>query len=266
MSWTLLIGGVVTLGVALAAAVARRMELRRMQRSVQKRDRAVRAGTAEAQLSQPIVDLSRCLGCGTCVAVCPEGDVLELVHGQAMVVHGMRCEGISACERECPVGAITVTIANLEERDDIPVLTERLEAVGSPGLFLAGEVTAHALIKTAVDHGTAVAAEVARQRSKAKTDCEADMVDLCIIGAGPAGLACALEAKRQGLQALILEQEERPGGTVANYPRQKLVMTTPLELTCPPNPDPPTTIGSRIQEDRNGTEATHRRADHPQAA
>jgi thioredoxin reductase len=230
MSWTLLIGVVVVLAIALAAAIARRIELRRMQHSVQKRDRSVRAGTAAAQLQYPIVDLSRCLGCGTCVAVCPESDVLELVHGQAMVVRGAHCQGISACERECPVGAITVTIANLEERDDIPALTEGLESVGAPGLYLAGEVTAHALIKTAVDHGTAVAAEVARRREEAELASEVDVLDLCIVGAGPAGLACALEAKRLGLDALILEQEERPGGTVAKYPRRKLVMTAPLEL------------------------------------
>ncbi len=33
-------------------------------------------------------------------------------------------------------------------------------------------------------------------------------------------------------------------------------------VTCPPNPDPPVTSGFRIEEDRNGTEATHGRADH----
>ena len=39
-----------------------------------------------------------------------------------------------------------------------------------------------------------------------------------------------------------------------------------LKVTCPPNPDPPRTLGSRTEEDRNGTEATHERADHPEAA
>ena len=54
-------------------------------------------------------------------------------------------------------------LANLAERDDVPALSRELEAVGSPGLFLAGEVTARSLIKTAVEHGTAVAREVARR-------------------------------------------------------------------------------------------------------
>jgi thioredoxin reductase len=229
MSWTVLVCIVVVLGLALALTLLRRAELRRMERAIRTRERAVRQGSAAAQLQHPVVDLSRCLGCATCVAVCPEDGVLELVHGQAMVVNGARCAGVAACERECPVGAITVTISKLEERTDVPVVDENLEAVGAPGLFLAGEVTAHALIKTAIEHGTAVADEVC-SRIEAEPPAEADVLDLCIVGAGPAGLACALEAKRRGLRFLVLEQEEHLGGTVAKYPRRKLVITQPVDL------------------------------------
>jgi thioredoxin reductase len=226
MSWTLLLGVVLILGLSLFAAASRRAELARMGRTVRDRDRALRLGADAAKLQHPVVDLSRCLGCATCVAVCPEDGVLEIVHGQAVVVNGARCEGISACERECPVGAITVTIANLETRTDVPVLTERLEAEGAPGLFLAGEVTAHALIKTAIEHGTAVAREAAR---RPRADREG-VFDLVVVGAGPAGLACSLEAKRLGLSFVTIDQEERPGGTVAKYPRRKLVLTQPVDM------------------------------------
>jgi thioredoxin reductase (NADPH) len=102
------------------------------------------------------------------------------------------------------VGAITVTLQNLEERRDIPALNPELEAIGCPGLFLAGELTAHALIKTAVDHGTAVASEVARRKQLTEVNGH-EVLDLCVVGAGPAGLACSLEAKRHGLRARTLD-------------------------------------------------------------
>lgn len=229
MSWTLLLGTLLALGVLLLARLVRLRELARMQQSVRARDRALRSGAAEAQLQHPVVDLSRCLGCATCFAVCPEEGVLDIVHGQAVVQNGARCQGVSACERECPVGAITVTLARVEERTDIPAVTEELEAVGVPGLFLAGEVTAHALVKTAVDHGVAVAAEVAhRTRERARPP--GDVLDLVVVGAGPAGLGCSLEAKRVGLRFVTLDQELDVGGTVAKYPRRKLVLTQPLDL------------------------------------
>lgn len=232
MTWTLLVALVLTLGVATLAALARRAELARMERGVRARESAVRTGAHKAQLSQPVVDLSRCLGCGACVAACPEDNVLELVHGQALVVNGARCVGHAACERECPVGAITVTLANLHERRDVPVLAPSLEAVGAPGLFLAGEVTAHALIKTAIEHGTQVAREVAARCASPASALPSDgaPLDLCIVGAGPAGLACALEAKKHGLRFAVIDQASELGGTVAKYPRRKLVITQPVEL------------------------------------
>lgn len=229
MSWTLLSGVVLVLLLSLLAVVTRRGELRRMGKAVRERERLKRLGGDDAVLRHPVVDLSRCLGCGTCAAVCPEDGVLEIVHGQAVVVNGSRCEGISACERECPVGAITVTIANLEKRRDVPVVDEGLEAVGSPGLFLAGEVTAHGLIKVAIEHGTEVAAEVAR-RARESEPSGNGALDLLIVGAGPAGLACALEATRHGLDFRVIDQETHAGGTVAKYPRRKLVLTQPVDM------------------------------------
>lgn len=229
MSWTLLLGVVLVLGLALLFAAARRAELARMAGAVRERETAERLGSGEAALLKPEVDLTRCLGCGTCVASCPEDGVLGLVHGQAMVVNAARCVGHAACERECPVGAITVTLPNSASRRDVPALTRELEAVGAPGLFLAGEVTARALIKTAVDQGASAGAEIARRVLGGERG-EDGVLDLCVVGAGPAGLSCSLEAKRHGLRFVTLDQEKLPGGTVAKYPRRKLVTTQPVEM------------------------------------
>jgi len=227
MTWVLLSALVLALGVALGAALLRRMELSRMEAKLGERARAVRLGSAKAQLQHPIVDLTRCVGCGACVRACPEEGVLDLVHGQAMVVNGARCTGVSACETECPTGAITVALADTDTRRDIPAVAESLEAVGVPDLYLAGEVTARALIRNAVLQGTAVAAEVARRKEHGA---RGGGLDLVIVGAGPAGLACSLEAQRRGLDFVTLDQEPAIGGTVARYPRRKLVLTRPVEL------------------------------------
>lgn len=233
MSWILLVALVLALGAALGAALLRRMELTRMERRLGERERAVRLGSAHAQLQHPIVDLTLCVGCGACVRVCPEDGVLDLVHGQAMVVNGARCTGVSACEAECPTGAITIALTDTATRRDIPAVSESLEAVGTPNLFLAGEVTARALIRNAILQGTAVAAEVARRAADERTPqdgTDENVLDLVVVGAGPAGIACSLEAKRQGLRFITLDQEPTVGGTVARYPRRKLILTQSVEL------------------------------------
>ncbi|MEZ6016774.1 MAG: NAD(P)-binding domain-containing protein [Planctomycetota bacterium] len=187
-------------------------------------------GSDRARLQYPHVDLSRCLGCGLCVSACPEEGVLEVLLGQARVVHGARCVGHGRCATACPVDAIALTMNDVKVRTDLPALGDDLEAVGNQGVFLAGEVTGFALVRTAVTQGSSVGREVAR-RSHASPGSRASGVhDLVIVGAGPAGIACALAAREAGLDFLLLEQAPRLGGTVASYPRQKLVMTQPMQL------------------------------------
>ncbi|MBI5434473.1 MAG: NAD(P)-binding domain-containing protein [Planctomycetes bacterium] len=235
MTWVALL----IVAAALAAAVwARRHELGALEVTLSERQRAISTGSNKARLQHPVIDLSRCIGCGLCVTACPEDDVIAMAHGQAIVVHGARCVGHGRCAEECPVGGIAVTLADLTERRDIPALNEHFESVTAPGIFLAGEVTGFALVRTAVAQGVAVATEVARRvRERVQGGVHGEAYDLVVVGAGPAGLACALKAKEQGLSFVVIEQEGREsdpcggiGGTVAKYPRRKLVMTQPVEL------------------------------------
>jgi len=55
------------------------------------------------------------------------------------------------------------------------------------------------------------------------------VLDVAIIGAGPAGIAAALNAKKHKLQFEVIEQDSL-GGTVFTFPRQKVVMTQPMDL------------------------------------
>lgn len=228
MSWSFLIAIVMLLGLAVVYLHLRSAERRTNTDVIAERSLAKTRGTHKARLQFPNIDIARCIGCGTCVASCPEAGVLQMVNGQAMVVHGARCVGHGKCAIDCPVGAIAVELGDIALRDDIPALTDKFESTLTKGVFLAGEITGYALIRTAINHGTVVADEIARRVKEAGPAPE-DCYDLIVIGAGPAGLACALQAKLHGLSYMLLEQSEL-GGTVAKYPRRKLVMLQPVSL------------------------------------
>ncbi|QDU65448.1 NAD(P)-binding domain-containing protein [Engelhardtia mirabilis] len=226
--WTFLLPALACAGL-LVALIQRRQSLHGLGAALDEREEARQSGSHRARLQYPHVDLDRCLGCGTCVAACPEDGVLGLIHGQALVVHGARCVGHGRCAEECPTGAISIALGDIEQREDIPVLSDNLESTTVPGLFLAGEVTGYALIRTAVTHGNAVAEEIARRLKDDPRDLPEGALELCVVGAGPAGLSCSLAAKLHGIDFVTLEQGS-VGGTVASYPRRKLVMTQPVDL------------------------------------
>lgn len=240
MGWLILPALVLTLTLVVLLLVVRRAELSWMNQKLGDLAEAKLKGSHRARLQYPFIDLSRCIGCGTCVQACPEDGVLDLIHGQAVVIHGARCVGHGLCAKACPVGAIDLTLGDLQDRRDIPSLNGQFESPQVPGLFLAGELTGYALIRTAITHGTAIADEVAvriaqhpsrngEQRSQGLPGRDGELLDLCIVGAGPAGLAASLQAKARGLRFITIEQEAL-GGTVAKYPRRKLAMTQPVTL------------------------------------
>ena len=59
----------------------------------------------------PYVDPQRCIGSGTCVAACPEKDILRVIAGRAHVVNPLACVGHGQCAASCPVGAIELVYA-----------------------------------------------------------------------------------------------------------------------------------------------------------
>lgn len=214
--------GLLVLGIFLPYLA----RFRRRRRADRARLREAAALGLDRPLGQyPQIDIHRCIGCGTCVQACPEGDVLGIVDGKAVVINGARCVGHGRCEEVCCVGAIRVGLGDIRRRADIPLLSDELET-SVPGVFIAGELGGFGLISNAVAQGVRAAAAVAARCAVAGGG---EGLDLIVVGAGPAGLAAALAARERGLDFLVLDQQE-PGGTILQYPRRKLVMVQPLEL------------------------------------
>lgn len=61
-------------------------------------------GKKEQHSTRPVADPKKCIGCGACLAVCPE-DAITLVGGKA-VIDGEACIGCGECMTVCPVKAI----------------------------------------------------------------------------------------------------------------------------------------------------------------
>jgi thioredoxin reductase (NADPH) len=174
----------------------------------------------------PHIDVSHCIGCGACVDVCPEGNVLAVIAGKAAIVNGHKCIGHGLCADACPVGAIEIVMADPSISADMPRLSREDES-NIPGLFIIGELGGLALIKNAVNQGRECMDTIARRVASQPSTPE--VLDVCIVGAGPGGLSASLRAVERALSYVTLEQEAI-GGTVAKYPRQKLVMTSPVEF------------------------------------
>jgi len=201
-----------------------------------KKEARVRAAVENGQLfsegpkaQHPHIDISMCIGCGSCVEVCPEGDVLGLVGGKAAIINGHKCIGHGLCVDACPVAAIDLVRAAPSLAADMPWLTPEYET-SIESLFIVGELGGLALIKNAINQGRDCIDTITRRRAQANGGGSVPgMYDLCIVGAGPGGISASLRAIERKLSYLTIEQDEI-GGTVAKYPRQKLVLTSPVEM------------------------------------
>ena len=209
--------------------------VRRYLRGLKEMEAKARESAAKGEMyshgpraQHPHIDVNQCIGCATCTVVCPEGDVLAILGGKAAIVNGHKCIGHSLCAEACPVGAITMVTANASMGADMPYLTPEHET-SLENLFIVGELGGLALIKNAVNQGRDCVDTITRRFAANAGPTQPGVYDIIIVGAGPAGISAALRAIENKLNALTLEQDEI-GGTVAKYPRQKLVMTSPVEF------------------------------------
>lgn len=191
----------------------------------QKREEAVKLGATKAVAQHPQIDALKCIGCGACVDACPEGSVLGIVSGKAVIINGLKCVGHGLCAEACPVEGITVGLGDISKRDDIPAMDQN-QQTNIPGIYIAGELGGLALIKNAINQGRIVVENIVKTISPSA---DKDIFDVLVVGAGPAGLSAALTAKEKGLSFKLIDQQGA-GGTILQYPRKKLVMTKPVSI------------------------------------
>ncbi len=221
--WSLVIYALPLTGITAYYMLRQRRRNRRHNEILQE---SVAAGLTEPASLHPVIDPAKCLGCGTCVAACPETshhDVLGLIDGKAALIGPTDCIGHGACKTACPFDAITLVFGTARRGVDIPLLKPNFES-NVPGVYIAGELGGMGLIRNALTQGQQALDAIAKAGVR-----HPGALDVLIVGAGPAGFAASLAAKKRGMRYETVEQEAL-GGTVFQYPRGKLVMTAPVEL------------------------------------
>ena len=212
------------IGILMWYVIGRR---RKESASIRAAEEAIAASMTEPPSLHPVIDPTKCIGCRSCVAACPEQyahPVLGVIRGKARLVGPSNCIGHGACHAACPADAIQLVFGTERRGIDIPLVKPDFET-NVPGIFIAGELGGMGLIRNAVEQGRQALESI----SKLKGLGNPKTLDLVIVGAGPAGIAASLGAMQKKMRFVTIEQDSL-GGTVAHFPRGKLVMTRPAIL------------------------------------
>jgi len=220
----LIVYGTVFLLCGLTVLFYLRRKNKKTVETVKKVAIAKEEGLFEPVSLYPYIDLNSCIGSGACITACPEKDILGIVDGIATVINTSNCIGHGACFHACPVEAISLRIGTEKRGVDLPHVSEEYET-NIKGMYIAGELGGMGLIKNSVEQGQQAMKSIAKNKKPSKEN----VLDVVIIGAGPAGISATLAAKEYGLSAITLEQDSL-GGTVYTFPRSKIVMTAPMDL------------------------------------
>ena len=109
------------------------------------------------------------------------------------------------------------------------------------GVYVAGDLTGIPLLKFSLDSGVRAVRIMFPEGTHSAA--RGEVLDLLIIGAGVAGMAAAVEAKKRRLAFEIIEAAD-PFFTLLNFPKQKPIYTYPRHMT----PEGDLQVGAGIKE------------------
>src|SRR5882762_8892390 len=173
--WVIVLFIVVVL--AIMGFWERKLEEDEKAKVIDSMDTAHGKGAHKAITQYPQIKPYLCIGCGSCIAACPEDEVIGLVNGIARIVYGSRCIGAARCEDVCPVNAIKVGLGDVTSRPDMPILSEEMET-SIPGVYIIGELGGLSLIKIALDQGSQAISTIARNLKEHPIPGDGDVLDV----------------------------------------------------------------------------------------
>ncbi|MEZ4322259.1 MAG: NAD(P)-binding domain-containing protein [Myxococcota bacterium] len=109
---------------------------------------------------------------------------------------------------------------------ELPELDGRHES-NVTGLYVVGDLADAPIIKVALNQGYDVAKQVCDSLGAPSQD--PDVLDVVVVGAGPAGIGAALALQERGYRYLLIEKE-RPFNTIQNFPKAKFVFSEPRSI------------------------------------
>jgi len=98
------------------------------------------------------------------------------------------------------------------------------------GVYVVGDLTGIPLLKFSSDTGAKAVKTILADSSFANRNTSSEVLDIAIIGGGVSGMAAAMEAASEGLNAQVFEASQA-FSTIENFPVGKPIYTYPTDLT-----------------------------------
>ncbi|THB76207.1 MAG: 4Fe-4S dicluster domain-containing protein [Desulfobulbaceae bacterium] len=171
----------------------------------------------------PVFDPERCVGCGSCVSICPKG-IISLIGEKTKILHWNQYTNcLSPCRQRCPAqinipkylaharkGEYGAALLTVKDRNPLPVSTGRV----------CPELCATECRRTIQDDPLAINAvkrfvadweRESGNRIPVSVGAETGF-KVAVVGGGPSGLSAAYYLRRLGHHVEIFEQMEKLGG------------------------------------------------------